>query len=528
MRELRESKTGRTRAAFVLALITLMPALAACGANDASTSGESGPIQRGGTLTVALSVEPTTLDPGLGLTDGSTQNVQSLVFNRLIEVQPGSIKLVPGLADHWSLNRHGQSATFHLRDARFSDGTPVTSSDVKFSFERAMDPETDAQWGESLAELIEAISTPDAHTVVLHFPGPRPAVFYYLAFTPLSIVNKAAFEKLGEHRFAAQPTGGGSGPFEVVKWTKGQEVELARNPYYWRKGLPYVDKVHLRYVPDDNTRILDLRAGQVDVAMDIPYSQIEGVEGLGDTLVTSAQKALYVAIWHVVGPLAPRATREALNYATPREVINQVVLHGQGEPANSMIPPMRYWDSSVKPYPYDLAKARQLLSQTDTPNGFPLTMEIRSGDAVGAQTAEILQNAWAKIGVKLNIHQLDFASEEQNTASGDWQMQLNTPTEFSSDIPSEDEYAINFTNPFLEHIFSFSDPKLRSLIARIENTWNEKVRERLFAQFQQEQMSNPQFLPLLVTTDRAAVGSHVRGFEFAGHWIYLDRTWTEG
>jgi peptide/nickel transport system substrate-binding protein len=505
-------------------------ALAACGSSVPSSSSASGPPQRGGTLTIATPLEPVSLDPALGGTDPGSQHVQTLIFNRLLEVQPGSLDLVPGLAESWKLNADQRSATFHLRAAKFSDGSPVTAEDVKFSFERAMSPKIDPNFGESLTNLIQSISTPNAHTVVLHFAGPRPAVFYYIAFAPLGIVNKHVFERLGAKRFATEPIGAGSGPFALVKWTKGQGVELKRNPNYWRIGLPYLAGVNMVHVPDDNTRLLDVRSGQVDASDEISYSQLNAIKNTpGVTLHLAPIAAVDGVLFRPAsGPLKSAAVRQALNYATPKEVIKKIVFAGQGAIGNSgVMPPLHYWDPNVKPYPYDVAKAKQLLSEAGASGGFTLPLLITSGDEVSRQIATILQSAWSKIGVKLQVQTIEEATMGSRFLEGNYQAMLFPPTYWSSDIPSEDEFTINMASPaFGGHIMGVKDPKMNALAKQIEGTWNEETRRRLFAERQQEEMNYAVFAPTVVAESRTALRDNVEGFDYvAMNWLYLDRTW---
>jgi peptide/nickel transport system substrate-binding protein len=506
-------------------------ALAACGSGGSpsatGTDASSGPPQRGGTLTVATPLEPQTLDPTPSIDNGA-QHIDALVFDTLLEIRPGSSTLVPGLAESWKLGADRRSAIFRLRAARFSDGTPVTSEDVKFSLERVMNPKIAPYNYEQFRRLIQSISTPNPRTVVLRFNGARPAIFPYLAVVAASVVSKHAVEHLGDKRFAVEPLNGGSGPFKIVKWTRGQSVELERNPYYWRKGLPYLQRVDFLHVQDDNTRLLDVRSGQVDIADEVPYSQLEAIKNApGVKLHVSPIAAVDTVFFCAKGPLRSAAVRQALNYATPKEVIKRIVLADRGRVANSVIPPMKYWDPNVKPYPYDVSKAKQMLKQAGMPNGFALELMILGGDEVSRQTATILQNAWARIGVKLQIRTLDEGTFETRFSEGSYQAALRSPTTFSSDTTYEDEFALIFSDPLdVQSTYGFTDPKLQALIKSIEGTWNESTRRRLFGQYQQEQMDNPIGVPIAVAVARAALRSNVEGFGYTQvNRLYLAETW---
>ena len=527
--------TGIQLRALVACLLLVLTAsgLTACGSASGGggqeTSGSSGPPQRGGTLTIATPLEPITLDPNSGELDAGTQHVLGLVFDRLLEVEPGSSKLVPSLAESWKLDREANTATFQLRKAEFSDGSPVTATDVKFSFERALDPNVDPNFSEALSGLIQSISTPDQQTVVLHFAGPTPAIFPYLTIATLSIVSQKAFDQLGEERFAELPLDAGSGPFKVVKWDKGQSVELVRNPHYWQEPEPYLDKIVTVYVPNDNTRILDVKSGQVDVADEVPYSQLESIESTPDVkLLVTPIDAIDTVFLKAIGPLKSVGVRQALNYATPKEDIQDVVFGGNGDIANSIIPPMRYWDSSIKPYPFDVEKAKSLLAREGLPEGFGLQLLIQSGDETSRQIASILQSAWGEIGVDVSIQTLDAASLGGRwvNPTAQWQAILFPPSAVSSDIPSEDEFAINLSGKFFGEVFAFTDPKLESLITQIEGTWNEDTRRKLFSDFQAEELANPIGVPIVVASSRTVLRENVEEFGYVSlnRWT-LAKTW---
>lgn len=530
-----QSRLGRWPGllALLMSLAGLSLGLSACGSSSTSQTGgttaSSGPPQRGGTLTFATALEPATLDPGAGVTEPGSYHVQCLIFDQLLELRPHSNEVVPGLAESWKLSANKQSATFHLRAARFSDGSPVTSEDVKFSFARAMNEKIDPAFYEEFNGLIASISTPNPRTVVLNFAGPRPDIFPYLTIETLSVISKKAFERLGPKRFAEDPVGAGSGPFEIVKWTKGRGVELKKNPHYWRSGLPYLNKVHVVHIPEDSSRILAIRSGQADVADEIPYSQLGALASApGIKLAITPLDALDTVFFQAhSGPLSSVGVRQALNYATPTEVVKKIAFEGRGRTANGFIPEVKYWDSRIKPYSYDPAKAKKLLQEAGFGHGFDLALFVQSGDAVGGQIATILQQAWAKVGVKLHIRVLEEASFESAFGEAHYEALLFPPLSVSSDVPSADEYAINYSSPsFGVKEFGLTDPVLQRLIKEIEGTWDEAKREELFAKFQEEQQRNPIGVPLVFTDARTALRGNVEGFSYiALNRPYLTETW---
>lgn len=519
-------KGSKWVARAVLALVLGVFA-AGCNSSGADSNTDLGPPIRGGTLDIATPLEPISLDPQAGQTDAGSQHAQDLIFDRLVEVRPGSADIVPGLAASWKLSSDRRSMTFHLRDAKFSDGAPVTSKDVKFSLDRASDPNVNPNFADSLNQQWSSITTPDSKTVVLHFDGPSPAVLAWLSFMPCAIISEAAFEKIGDEKeFARAPIGAGSGPFELVKWDKGQRVELIRNPNYWREGLPYVDAVNLLYIPDDNTRMLEVRSGEVDIADDVPYSQIDALDAADGVHVQTTKVAAQYGPWlSSSGPLKEPAVRQALQYAMPKEDIIKVALAGHGEPTSGFLPPIKYSDPDIPPYPYDVDKAKELIANSSVAAGFDLEIVVQAGDAVSRQTAQILQDAWSDIGADVDVVSLEVGAFNDRIFNGDFEAIIQPPVAASSDIPSEDEFAVVLTTPAFEQIFRHVDPKLRQLAKQIQGTWDEDERRQSFSEYQRQELENPVSATIATGVSRSAVRDNVSGFNYVlMNWFYLDET----
>ncbi|HET8815027.1 MAG TPA: ABC transporter substrate-binding protein [Solirubrobacterales bacterium] len=476
----------------------------------------------------ARPAEPTTLDPNTGQTENFTIQSQIQIFDQLLELRPGSDEVQPGLAKSWEQSKDGLSWTFHLRDAKFSNGRPVTAEDVAFSLERVLDPEIDANFAEVFGTFMKSVSAPDPHTAVIHLKHPTLGLPYWLVFNVPSIVSKVDFERMGADRYAVEPIG--SGPFKVESWQKGRQLTLVRNPHYWRKGLPYLDKVELTTVPDGNTRILQVTTGEVDIADDLPYSQFDALESNPD--VTLLAESVVGTVFQIAlnineDPIDEAKVRQALNYALPKEEINDAVFQGRGEIANSVMPRVGYWSEDVEPYPYDLDKAKELLEESSVPDGFTVPMEIVGSDEASKQTAQIIQQAWAKIGVDLEIVQTDAGTSIGHIFENDYTLALSLPSTWSSDIPSEDEFAVAVTSELGETVFGFKDEGIKSLVEEVTQTTDESVRVKRFPEVQRRLLrDNPPFAPIVFIPTSAAYGNDVHGFEYAETgWWSLDSVW---
>ncbi|WP_460943944.1 ABC transporter substrate-binding protein [Okibacterium endophyticum] len=519
-------RSYRRRGAAVVALAFVV-ALAGCSGGEPDTGRADGDSpQKGGTLTIGSSSDPVSLDPAVGRTDVSSQRPVILAFERLVEVAPDSTEIVPGLAESWELNEDRTELVFHLRASTFSDGTPVTSEDVKFSLERLMDPEVSPNFAPIYSQQIAGIETPDEKTVVLLLDGPQPALTAWLTFPGASIISQKAFEKLGTDGLAELPTDAGSGPFKIVSWERGQVIRFERNSHYREQGKPYLDAVEIRTMPDDNSRMLAARSGDVDVVESVPYSQIESLKGT-DLIVEETPVASVFGPWLAsTGPMESPEVRQALHYATPKESIQKVVFGGTGEIPNSAIPPMLYWDESIDPVPYDIEKAKELLSGSPTPDGFEVEMLIVSGDSIALQTAQILQEAWKEIGVVVDVRALDEASVYERNTNGDWEIILFGPGSMASHIPTEDEFAGNWATPHIAKFFQYDNPELTDLMAQASSTWDESERTELFSQAQQMLLDDPPIIPILFEEVTIARSSGVNDFVMNPlNWLYLTDTW---
>jgi peptide/nickel transport system substrate-binding protein len=532
----RSRGTFRLRAALLLVVMAAL--LAACDSDSDTDSAEpqGSPASgaearnpdgtRGGELTFDRAIEPATLDPTSGMSDAGTIQTQIQIFDQLTEILPGSDEVKPGLATSWKASKDGLTYTFELREARFSNGDPVTSADVVFSIERVLDPEIDPNFAPLFA-FIESVEARGPKTVVFNLNEPRPALPAFLSFNVPSIVPKDYFEEVGAEEFAERPVG--SGAFKLASFSRGDRLVLERNPHYWRKGLPYLDRVVMRYVPDGNTRILDIQSGSVDVADDIPFSQIDALsKAEGVNLVVrqiSAIDTIYLNEKAKSLPLRETEVRQALNYATPREDIARVVYAGKAPVANSMIPKIKYWDEGVEPYPYDVEKARELIGQSSKPDGFPLELTIVGTDEVSKQVAQIVQDSWGEIGIDVSVRTVDFGTLNENFFGGDWEALKFLPTSSSSDVPIDDELVNGFLGADYEGFFTgWRNKPVQDLIADVLTETDESARPDMFSRIQQGAMDDPPFVPLVFTPGRAAYRDGVQGFDFVTtNWWRLDQ-----
>ncbi len=494
---------------------------------DEGTPATGTKVVRGGTLTFARTLDAEAgLNPIDAANNGSIFTIQQ-IFDQLVEVQ-GS-ELVPGLAKSWEHSPDGREWTFHLRDARFSNGDPVTAQDVKFSIDRFVDPNVNVNYA-TLGAAIERVDAVDGRTVKVTLNSVDGAFLDAMAMFAAAIVPKKVVEEIGDERFAERPVG--SGPFKVAEFTHGERTVLKRNPYYWREGQPYLDEVVFEFVPHANERTRDLKSGKVDVADGIPYEQVEPLREVDGITVEVADSLKWDSVFlnNTHAPLDEVEVRQALNYATPKEQIRDAILFGNARIANSNIAPVKYWDDSVRPYRYDLDKARRLISESSVPDGFELELEIPAGDVVEKHTAQVLQQEWGRIGVDVKIVPRDFGTMFTDWLDGEGGAAASFPGDaVSSDTLSDDEVAaLTYDSDSGLHGLGtfYENPKLLQLLADAKGTLDEDQRARYFAEVQQMAMDDAPSVPLFFTESVTGYRDEVMNFEtYPIGWWPLRQVW---
>lgn len=532
-------------ASLLAALLALALFVAGCGGGGSSsdssggaetsggetTSESPGDPVAGGTLTFARSLDADVgLNPIDAPSNGSIFIIQQ-IFEQLV-VAEGDAEVHPGVAEKWESTPDGLHWTFHLRDAKFSNGEPVTAEDVQFSIERFADPEINVNYS-TLGESIKNVEVIDPKTVKINLDGVDAPFLDNMAMFAAAIVPKKVVEEVGDKAFAENPVG--SGPFQLKEFVRGQRTVLEPNPNYWRKGEPYLDEVVFEYVPDANTRVLKVRSGEAQVADNIPYNQVadlEGTEGI-EVQVTDTLSWSSIFLNLKKPPLDDVKIRQALNYATPKEQILESVLYGNGEISNSNIPPLKYWDESIAPYPFDLEKAEALMAESKAPDGFDLEIVVPSGEPAVQQMVEILKQEWAKIGVNVNIVQKEFGAMFATWLEGKGgQAATFPPLALSSDSLSDDEIAAITLNPEagLNALGTYYDnPKVNALIKEAKTTLDEEERAQAFAEIQQIALDDAPAVLLFFTKQITAVSDEVKDFQtFPIGWWPLREVWLEG
>lgn len=479
--------------------------------------------KRGGTLTVARIADIVSFEPVVP-SDNMSIWAKLLIFQMLARTTPSGDAVEPDLAEKWEISSDKRTYTFHLRpNANFSDGSPVTSEDVAFSFDRCINGK-DSPWSSQYPKL--ATETPDLKTIVFKLQSDYAPFLAAVSLHGACIVPKAYFNKVGVKAFGEKPMG--SGPFQLVEWKKGDKLVFDRNPHFWDPERPYVDRAVLSIIADDNVRMLKVQSGDIDVATFVPFNQIDRLKRAGGVAV---QVSPYDRIdWLQFNDKLPLfqdvKIRQAMNYAVNREAIIKAVLFGYGEPPTSFLPKMFLTDLEQKPYPYDPAKARQLMAESSQPNGFAVTLKTVAGDVIGNQVAQIVQQMLLPLKVKMTIEAVENDTQAQQVQNGDYQF---AQAYMTSDILDPSElvaYAAQSDGGYNAAFSSYKNREVDALARQGLTETDEAKRRDVYKQLQKLVFADAAMLWLYWTPAVTALRSNVHGFQVlptGNYW--LENVW---
>ena len=385
--------------------------------------------QRGGTIRVGITQEIINLDPHVATAFSSFQ-VMDLIYESLLRLNPRTLQVEPNLAQSWTVSSDGLTYTFTLRrDAVFSDGSIVDASDVKYTIDRILNPNTKSPQASFLAPIREvAVVNPFVVRITLRQPS---ASFLSLLTGPSRGIIPVNFEdKVGDPKVKAL----GSGPFVLAEFGPGS-VRLARNDRYWRKDasggrLPYADGVVYRVIPDAATLRAAVRAGEVDliIGFGVDITAARTLQGAAGLRIMSTPDLAYslVGINASKAPLNDVRVRQALSLGVDREQLIQVVYGGRGTVAGAIPPTLEEWKpipgARLPNYRRDTNRARQLLQQAGQGTVAVKMMPIPTvPDAV--QLAQVLKEQLAPAGFNVELEQVDFA-----TFLARWRGRTSTPS----------------------------------------------------------------------------------------------------
>lgn len=403
---------------------------------------------------------PINLDPRIG-TDAQSEHLHGLIFDSLV-ARDAQMAIIPDLATTWEIP-NPLTYVFHLRrGVRFHDGKPLTSADVKFTFDSILSGAA-ASPKRGTFPMVESIETPDEATVIFHLREPFSSFLWNLTLPGIGIVPAGSGKEEAQKSI-------GTGAFRVASIIQDEEIVLERNPDYFG-GVPKISRVRFRVVPEAIVRALELRKGTADIG---------GVNSLTPDMVLTLTKVpeiiaeeqpgttfAYVALNFDDPILAHREVRQALAYATDRATLIRYLLRGQARPASSLLPPNHWaYEPNVQRYDYDPARAEQLLDAAGFvrgKDGVRIHLTLKTSTEESARLlGQALADQWKRVGVALELRPFENATFLSDIGRGSFQLYTlrwiganNDPDIFryvfsSKRMPPDGANRGHYRNPALE------------------------------------------------------------------------------
>jgi peptide/nickel transport system substrate-binding protein len=360
------------------------------------------------TWALHVSLAPTWFEPAETPGIATPFLVLYALHDALVKPLPGNA-MAPSLAESWTMTKDGLAYEFVLRQGiKFHNGEPVTADDVKFSFERYR-----GAAAKLLKEKVAAIEIADPARVRFRLKEPWPDFMTYygtLATGAGWVVPRKYVEKVGDEGFKKAPVG--AGPYRFVSFNPGVELVLEAHEQYWRK-VPSVKRLVLKVAPDESTRLAMLKRGEADIVYLLQGELAEDVRRspgltLRPTPIVSTHWLIFADQWDPKSPWADRRVRLAANHAIDRQPINEAITLGFSRISWSIIPQSFDFFWQPPPYPYDPAKAKQLLAEAGYPKGFD------AGDlwcdAATATMSEAVGGYLQAAGIKVKVRPVERAA----------------------------------------------------------------------------------------------------------------------
>ena len=458
--------------------------------------------------------------------DSASGAIVGMVFNGLVKYNK-DIELVGDLAQSWQIEDGGLTIIFHLhKDVRWHDGHPFTASDVKFTYEKLIDPKVPTPYSGDFKK-VKTLEVLDEHTVKITYKEPfSPGLASWgMAIMPKHLLES---EDLFTTKFARQPVG--TGPYKFVRWLSGNRIDLVSNHDYF-EHRPYVNRYIYRIIPDPASMFLELQTQGVDSTGLTPLQYRKQTDT--DVFKRSFQKFCYPAFGYTYmgynlndQRFKDKRVRLAISYAVDKQEIIDGVLLGLGRVCTGpFVPESWAYNKDVESIPYNPQKAKQLLREAGWIDSdgdgwldkgdqiFEFTIITNQGNEQRKQTAEIIQHRLKTIGIKVNIRILEwavfldkFVKERQFEA-------IILGWGLSRDPDCYDIWHSSKTKPGEFNFISYSNPEVDRLLEEGRRIFEREKRAEIYHQVHRILYQDQPYLFLYVADALPAVHKRFRGIE---------------
>jgi peptide/nickel transport system substrate-binding protein len=460
----------------------------------------------GGTFVSARTTEATGLDPQL--VPAFSRSARSpMMYNQLVRFEP-DMTPVPELAESWQVSPDGLTWTFKLRqNVKFHDGQEMTSADVKFTFDRLFEKSP----GKSDFIAVDKVEPAGKHTVKFITKEPFAGLLAALGGFWGFIINEAGVKKHGDLNKAAV----GTGPYMLDDWKVEQQMTLKKHPGYFKKGLPYVDQVLLRVIPDEANIVAALRTGQIHHAF---IEDNKNFNLLKDEKTLTGYRSSrlgydFLNINASRGPLKDVRVRQAISWAVDRAQVMRVAASGFGRLTPPATAPMKQWQLSeeqwMKYYKPDVERAKKLMAEAGQTAGFTVKLGVIPTFPTMVSGAPVIAQQLKRIGINAEIENVEYAVWIKRWLAKDFDLTMNTTPGYA-DPDTAFFRALHSTKG--QNWNSWSVPDLDALMEEGRRTMDPKKRKEIYDRVQLMILENVPHLWLFSADTIDFTQNSVKGF----------------
>ncbi|HKX18620.1 MAG TPA: ABC transporter substrate-binding protein [bacterium] len=472
------------------------------------------------TLTFGVDQEVVGLDPNKVTAFSSFRRID-LLYNKLVTYDAG-LHVVGDLAESWD-NPDARTYVFHLRHGvQFHDGTEMTSADVVYTLNRILDPKT-ASPGRSYIDVIDSVTAADKYTVRVHLQYPLASLLSGLASGNAAIVEQAAMQRGAD----LQKTEAGTGPFMLGEWVPDNFMRLTRNPRYFKRGMPRVDEVVFRIIPEQASLLAGLRSRSLDIATISDGSVVKQAQSVTSFAVQQAPSLnLRIFSFNTTRkPFSDPRVRDAVAFAIDRQAIINAAEFGLGVVSGPIPAPDRVWALPVSTFPEyhgNPARARQLLQEAGAA-GASFSITVSPTYEGGLAVAQVIQSQLKAVGLNANIQNVEWGQYINLWVKRDF----DSMVELRGGDPDPDRFLYRtFYSTGAVNNFLFKDASVDKLLDR--GRVHVTVAERLpiYHDLERALVTDAPAVFLYTPMESQVMQTYVKGFRIipTGALNYLEQT----
>jgi glutathione transport system substrate-binding protein len=415
------------------------------------------------------------------------------------------MKLIPVLADSYTVSPDGLVYTIKLkRGVKFHDGTDFKADAVKANLDRVTNPENKLKRYGLYNNNIAKTEAVDDYTARITLKTPFSPFIAQLAHPSTVMISPTALTKYGKD-IASNPVG--TGPFKFVEWQRTDYLKVAKFDGYWKKGYPKVDTITWKPVVDNNARAALMQTGEAHFTFPLPYEQAELLKSKPELEVVAAPSIVlrYLSMNTQQKPFDNPKVRQAIAYAINKDALAKVAFNGYATAAEGMAPEGVEYAVKIGPWPYDVAKAKQLMTEAGYPNGFETELWSAYNHTTAQKVTQFLQQQLGQIGIKAKITLLEAGQRVEKVES--WQDPATAPVRLYyvgwSTSTGEADWALRpllYSGSFPPSLFNtayYKNAKFDSDIKEAQLTTDSAKKASLYKDAQQTAWSDAPWAPLV-------------------------------